>query len=426
MSLSLPDRRKAPALHLASEIVLLHGSEHDLPHGSKLYALAGGQQPACRLDVVYSVGQGLGDKPLLSWLLSQLLGEGTRQKSADAWHLALESTGAYMHRSFSGDLLQLSFYFLEAQCSAVLPLIREALFESDFPQHELDLLVHNQKATLAQQAQKVAWQAGKKAKSLFFEGHAYGWLLTEEQLAPGFKPAALKDWYQRELLALRPSFYFSGGFSPDTLKSLHASLAEWPLGQKEAKPLVRPGTYKPGQHHVAMENKSQAALRVYSPAPAPSESNYAAVHAMLTLFGGFFGSRLMKNIREEKGLTYGIGTGFAHRRVASAWTLATEVNRNTLEEALLEVQKEARKMMEWSISEEELQLVKNYIAGQRARAFDGPFLQMDQWIWRNTMELDATWIVKQQGDLKELRPEDVQKAAQKYLPEDQWLVAWAG
>jgi predicted Zn-dependent peptidase len=425
MSLSLPDRRKAPALHLASEIVLLHGSEHDLPQGSKLYALPGGQQPACRLDVVYSVGQGLGDKPVLSWLLSQLLGEGTRQKSADAWHLALESTGAYMHRSFSGDLLQLSFYFLEEQWSAVLPLIREALFESDFPQNEVDLLVHNQKAALAQQAQKVAWQANKKAKSLFFEGHTYGWLLTEEQLQ-GFQSTELKAWYQRELLGLRPSFYFSGGFSPATLNALCASLAEWPLGQRDAQPLVRPGTYMPGQHHVAMENKSQAALRVYSPSPSPLEPNYAAVHAMLTLFGGFFGSRLMKNIREEKGLTYGIGTGFAHLRLASAWTLATEVNRNKLEEALLEVQKEARKMMELSIPEEELQLVKNYIAGQRARAFDGPFLQMDQWIWRNTMGLDAAWIVKQQRELKNLKPEDLQSAAQKYLPEDQWLVAWAG
>jgi predicted Zn-dependent peptidase len=137
------------------------------------------------------------------------------------------------------------------------------------------------------------------------------------------------------------------------------------------------------------------------------------------LFGGFFGSRLMENIREDKGYTYGIHSYLQNHISQSAWMVSTEAGREVSEATIEEVYKEMKILREEPVDDEELLLVRNYMMGSILGDLDGPFQIMARWKNIILNNLDEKYFYDSINAIKSVTSEELQALAQKYLkPEE--------
>ena len=134
-----------------------------------------------------------------------------------------------------------------------------------------------------------------------------------------------------------------------------------------------------------------------------------------TLFGGFFGSRLMSNIREDKGYTYGIHSYVQNHIGNTAWIISTEAGKDVCEAAITEVYKEMQLLQDELIDEEELLLVRNYMIGIILGDLDGPFQIIGRWKNIVLNNLDETYFYDSIKTIKTITAKELQELAKKYL-----------
>ena len=137
-----------------------------------------------------------------------------------------------------------------------------------------------------------------------------------------------------------------------------------------------------------------------------------------TILGGYFGSRLMANIREEKGYTYGIGSRMVSMNNAGYIYISTEVGTNVCDDAVNEIYKEIDKLRNELVSSEELNLVKNYMMGDFLRSADGPFALADKFKKIMFYDLSYSYYDEFVKTVKTITPEQIQSLADQYLNPD--------
>jgi predicted Zn-dependent peptidase len=163
----------------------------------------------------------------------------------------------------------------------------------------------------------------------------------------------------------------------------------------------------------------QGAIRISRPFPNRHHPDFKKVVILNTLLGGFFGSRLMDNIREDKGYTYGISSYLQNQIQQSAWVISTEAGKTVCEATITEVYKEMNLLREVPVNAEELLLVKNYLMGSYLGDIDGPFQIIARWKNLILNNLDESYFYDSMQSIKNITPSELQELAIKYLnPED--------
>jgi predicted Zn-dependent peptidase len=176
-------------------------------------------------------------------------------------------------------------------------------------------------------------------------------------------------------------------------------------------------------HHVEKASGIQSAIRVGKFWVPKTHPDYHALSILITIFGGYFGSRLMTNIREEKGYTYGIGSFVLTLKQASYLVISTEVGNEYIEPTLAEIAVEMRRLQTELVSENELETVKSYLLGEFLRDFDGPFALAGSFKAINDFDLDYTFYDDALKVLRNITSAELLRLAQQYLnPEDFYTV----
>jgi predicted Zn-dependent peptidase len=153
--------------------------------------------------------------------------------------------------------------------------------------------------------------------------------------------------------------------------------------------------------------------------PTRRHPDFMGVMVLNAVFGGFFGSRLMSNIREDKGYTYGIHSHVQNHIKDTAWVVSTEAGKDVVEPTIEEVYKEMQQLREELIEEDELLLVRNYLIGSILGDLDGPFHIIGRWKNIILNELDEQYFYDSIKVIKTISAEELRALAQKYLrPED--------
>ncbi|MDP2420473.1 pitrilysin family protein, partial [Sediminibacterium sp.] len=166
-------------------------------------------------------------------------------------------------------------------------------------------------------------------------------------------------------------------------------------------------------------NGVQGAIRIARPFPNKHHPDYQKTQILNNVFGGFFGSRLMSNIREDKGYTYGIHSYIQNQMGETAWMISTEAGRDVCEATISEVYKEMEILRNEVIDEDELSLVKNYMLGTVLGDLDGPFQLIARWKNYVLNNLDEQYFYNSVQLIKSTGAEELNELAKKYLnPED--------
>ena len=421
VSIKGPDRSKSPAIVDAVDyhLSLKPYEKFTLDNGADVYAVNAGAEEVLLVEWVYFAGNCQEEQNLVAATTNFLLRNGTSTKNAFAINEHFEYFGAYLNRSCFNETAVMTLHCLSKHIGELLPVVRELLTDSTMPQDELEIYKQNMKQRLKVNLKKSDFVASRLIDaSLYGEQHPYGKYSSAEDF----------DALQREkLMSFYEKFYRNGKWIMFVAGKIPAGLPEmlnrwfgdipWKETPVKESPLL-PATEK--KRRVINDAASvQGSIRIARPFPNRHHPDFLPALVLNTVFGGFFGSRLMSNIREEKGYTYGIHSYLQNHIRHSAWMVSTEAGKDVCEATVLEVYKEMQQLREEKIDEEELHLVRNFMMGGLLGDLDGPFQIIARWKNIILNGLTEQYFHDSIQTIRTVSADQLQELAQKYLkPEE--------
>lgn len=412
------DRTTAPIVQdaIAFDFNLPPIHKEQLDNSLPLYWLNAGVQDVVEVDWVFPAGLWQEQKGGVAQAVAGLLKNGTSKRTANQINEALEFYGASLRVRPGNDRSTLSLYTLTKHLPDLLPIVFEIITEATFPQEELDLYKQNVVQRLMVNQRQCDFVANQKIDAfLFGENHPYG-RYSKREVIEGLQREDLLGFYNNCLNLFDVKVFMAGNVGKKEVALINNIFGQHTITHDAAAGNVFSIETDPVKKHniINDENGVQGAIRIGSLFPNRKHEDYAPMVLLNTVFGGYFGSRLMSNIREDKGFTYGIYSGITPMRNAGTMVIQTEVGRKVIEEAINEVYKEMDKITNEKVADDELLLVKNYLLGNLLGDLDGPFQILQRWRMLITNDMDVADFDKNVEIYKSTDADTLRDLAQKY------------
>lgn len=418
------NRKKAPHIKDAIEfdLKLKPYKKFNLKNGVPVYAVDAGAQDVVQVELVFYAGNWFEQQKAVAAATNYLLKNGTSNKSAFQLSEEFEYYGAYCNRSCYNETAVVSVSSLSKQLPAILPVVREMITDSVFSDAELDIYIQNSKQRLKVNLLKSDFVATRLIDAyLYGNEHPYGKYTNPEDM-DALNSNMLKDYFKQYYLNGQCVIFVSGKLPDDIEEQLDnnfGDLALKPFNNELATINQTPATEK--KYRIQNDvNGVQGAIRIARPFFNRQHPDFMKVMVLNTVFGGFFGSRLMSNIREDKGYTYGIHSYVQNHIHDSAWMISTDAGKDVSEATIEEVYKEMKLLREDLVDEEELLLVRNYLIGTILGDLDGPFHIMGRWKNLILNNLTEDYFYQSIETIKTISAEELRELAKKYLNPEQF------
>src|SRR5579871_1028429 len=421
----MPNRTIAPKITDAVDfhLTLPPYKKYTLKNGVEVYAIDLGELDTLMVNFIFSAGNWFEEKNLVAATANHLLKNGTSQKNAFQINEHFEYYGSSLSRSCQNETAEIALHCLGKYANELLPVIAELITDSIFPQEELDIFKKNSQQRLQVSLKKSEFVAGRLIDAyLFGEQHPYGKYSSLQDYV-ALQQDEIKNFYQQYYKNGRCVIFVAGKLPKDIIEELdknfgHLSLNAWN------------SDYRNKQHHVIHakekkyniindENGVQGSIRIARNFPNRHHPDFQKAGVLNNIFGGYFGSRLMANIREDKGYTYGIHSYLMNHIQESGWMISTEAGKEVCGATIEEVYKEMKLLREELIDEEELQVAKNFMIGSILGDLDGPFQVAGRWKNIILNNLDENYFYNGVNIIKTITAEELRELSNKYLqPED--------
>jgi zinc protease len=391
-----------------------------LNNGIPVYSIEAGTEDIMRMEIIFRAGQAKESIPLLASTTNLMLSEGSENYTSEELNRLLDYYGAFLNMNPEKDLAGIVIFFLNKHIDKVLELAREILLRPMFPENELNNLMQKRLRWYLVNREKPA----NKAMDQFFESafgklHPYGRQLNENDF-DNINPAIIKDFYSRYYTLDNMAIIISGKIDPKAIDLLNKFFGETD-GMKSTKAdtgiRLNAGAIK--EVHLGKTDAVQTAIRIGSPTLNKRHPDYPGLKIVNTILGGYFGSRLIKNIREEKGFTYGISSSVTSLELSGYKVISTEVSPRNSSETTDEIFNEIRKLQSSKVDTKELELVRNYMSGEMVRMFDGPFAIAESFksVWEFGMEND--YYIRFTEKILNITPDEIIQLAATYYKIDE-------
>ncbi len=394
--------------------------QYNLDNTIPVYSMNAGTQDVLLIEWVFEAGNWFEQKNMVAATTNFMLKNGTDKKTAFQINDHFEFHGAYLNRTCYNETATITLHCLSKHITELLPIVTEIITSSIFPEEELLIYKQNQKQRLEVNLKKCDFIANRLIDEYIYGiHHPYG-KYTSTLDYDHLKREDLQAYFHKFYTEGRCSIFTAGKIPMDLATQLNKSFGTLPL-QQRALPNIQYNHQPAEQKKYQLINDVdgvQAAIRMARPFPNRHHPDYQKMQLLNNVFGGFFGSRLMSNIREDKGYTYGIHSYIQNHIGNSALLISTEAGRDVCEATIAEVYKEMRLLCEEPIDEEELSLVRNFMIGSVLGELDGPFQLIAR--WKNYMlnKLDENYFYSSVELIKKTSAEELQALAKKYLNPD--------
>ena len=416
------DRKIFPKIEEAVhfDLQLKNCDRFTLDNKVPVYAMNAGAQDVVMVEWVFDAGNWYDKQPMVAATTNFLIKNGTTSKTAYQINDFFEFHGAYLNRSCYNETASITLHCLSKHLETLLPVVCEIIETSIFPEEELAIYIQNQKQRLSVNLQKCDFIANRLIDEyLFGINHPYGTYSNAEDY-DALNTDLLKAFYKQYYLNGSCKIFVAGKMPTGYQSMLNKAFGTLPL-HADTPLVVEHPIVTAAQKKVEIindENGVQGAIRMARPFPNRHHPDFQKAHVLNTLFGGFFGSRLMSNIREDKGYTYGIHSYFQNHVHASAWMISTEAGRDVCAATITEVLKEMELLRNELVDMEELNLVRNYMIGSLLGDLDGPFQLIGRWKNYVLNGLDENYFYKSIETIKSVTPQELQRLANTYLQPD--------
>lgn len=415
------DRKTAPNFRDIDHITLIHPEHLSLDNGCSIFCFNSGDQELVRIEWIFSNLEFNPAKPLLNVAANTMLTEGTGTMTAAQIADKIDFYGAFLQAEYGFDHSEITLYSLNKHLADTLPVMKAILTDSVYPEKELETYIRNQQQKLQVSLQKNDIVARRAYNKAIYGDTIYGYAGTAEDYRE-LKREDLLAHYREMYQPANCTIIISGKITPQTIDLVKEYFDKnWQnTAVKADAPLLNPQPATERFYYTEKPDALQSAIRMGMPMVTRKHPDFPALQVLNTVLGGYFGSRLMANIREDKGYTYGIGSGLSSMKNGGAFYIATEVGADVCRSAVEEIEKEINLLKTEPIPAEELDLVRNYMLGSLLGSLENVFSHADKFKMLYFAGLDYSYYDRYTATVKSITAEELLALANKYLKLDEF------
>lgn len=413
------NRTQPPAFQAIQEVRLPSVQTHYLDNGVPLHTIAVAHQPVLRLECIFDAGSWYEQVPGTAFFAVKMLSEGTHQRSSAEISEYIDRYGAFLELNSGPDRASIVIYCLTKFLPNVLPLLRELITEPTFPDKELEDLRNITLQNLRINYEKNAYLAGVLFREkLFGVEHPYGRSQRPEFVAQ-FTRTEVVSFYEQIIKNRSFQLILAGSATENEVLLINRELGQLTLGADSLTGFSHPVLTDDKPVLAEKPDSIQSSIRVGRRLFNRSHPDFFKMLVTNEVLGGYFGSRLMRNIREEKGFTYGISSNMPSFKHEGYFLIGTDVNKENTQQTLDEIRKEIQILQTEPVPADELETVKNYMAGEFVGSLNTSFEIADRYkvILLDNMPVDflTTYI----QNIRAVTQDDIMETATQYLATEQ-------
>ena len=356
--------------------------EKVMPNGVRLFHLSGAHKGVVRFDILFKGGYGVQAKPLQAMFVNRMLREGAGAMSADDISRKLDYYGAWIDAYSSQGCNHLTLTALSKHFVPLLELLEDMVKNPQFPAANLDVVRRNNKSHFIVNSNKVDIVSQRHFENcLWGDGHRFAYMVQPEDY-DAITVDDLREYHGRVYNSSNCTIFLAGDADEDMMKLISEKFGAAPWGTGGAVrgiDVPEPVTVF-GPRRIDVEGALQSSVKIGFMVPASSLADLYRFRFLTVLLGGYFGSRLMSNIREENGYTYHIDAGLDAYGKRYAFVICSEADNAYVEPLIDEVYKELARIVEEPIPDAEVELVRNYILGELCREYEERFTKSEAFI----------------------------------------------
>lgn len=411
------DRTTAPAYNQDTSYSLLSPRITKLYNGVDVVYVTGGSQDVVKVELIFRAGRWYETKWGAAYFTAHLLSKGSARKSSFEIAQLFDLYGAHLEVSPGLDYVSVSLYSLTKNIQPVLALLKEILLEPSFPEKELEQTVNIYTQNLKVNLEKTSFVASKLFRStLFGENHPYGKELEEKDV---------KSLSRQDLAGFYSNFkdftvFVSGKVDGGAENLINTTFSELPKNNQTNR-LISHQSIEPTHQEIDKEGSVQASIRLGIQSILRTHPDYSKLVFASHILGGYFGSRLMKNIREEKGLTYGIYASIQALKHAAYFAIGADVNKENIGITFDEIRKELKRLRMEPVNGEELLTARNHFIGSLQSEITTPFAHADKIKTIYLSNLPDDYYQQMINTVKNMTEADVMATSETYLNEEKFF-----
>jgi len=362
------DRTTAPPFVQAKNFFLPKSQPAILPNGLKLFTITGVQQEVIKIELVFPAGRWFEPAPGVAHFTTQMLEKGTQAKNALELAEAFESLGAHIDISAGPDHAEVSVYALTKNWHDAFALLVDLVSAPSFDAGEFDIMKSIYLESLKVNLAKNSFVASQVIRRNLFGNHPYG-ISVEEKDVDATSVSQLSAYHRARMQPIAAFVTAPSTISLDHLSKSLSAFGKAPVDDGSTKKVAA------GKMNdvVEKEGSVQASLRLAKRMVMKSDPDYPHMLLLNHILGGYFGSRLMANIREEKGLTYGIQSSLNSLQRDGFFAIGADVNKENRDLAMDEISKEMVRLATEPIGDDEMQVATNHFLGALQLEVANPF-----------------------------------------------------
>lgn len=417
------NRTQQPDLIAIESIDFVAPKKYDLSPSVPLYHMKEVQNETARFDLYFDAGNCRGEKGIPGFTNGLLL-SGTPTKSSVEIQEEINSLGGFLESGVSVENATVSMYCLRENLLGILTTIMDAIAHVHFDEKEIRELAADRKQKWRIGQEKVSTKARQEFRERLFASNDRYATKIEESDFDDIQQDALRAFHAKYYLKGLTKVVIVGNFEEETILDMSKLFAPFLLDT--AEPFDGNLRGEVGITKIEKEGALQTAIRAGRILFNKNHPDYLDFLFLNTLLGDYFGSRLMANIREDKGYTYGIGSMIAELNETGYFLIATEVGKEVRDNTLHEIQLELNRLQTELVSEDEMELVRNYMLGQLLKSADGAYAMTDLFLSAELHGKSLEFYNEAIHAIRSITPERVQELAKQYLVWEEMTVVAVG
>lgn len=414
---------EAPPIKVIKELPLPPYESEVLPNGMALYMLKGGSEPVMRMEVVFRAGATYERKSAVAEFMAGLMSEGTQSMVSAQLAERIESLGATLFTRGGVDTTRVRLLTLTRFFPDLIGVVNEVINAPAFDPDELKVYADNKVERLKIDLKKNEVLAYRHlTESIFGLHHPYGKnVAPEDYLA--ITPEDLRNHHTQHIIPQKGMVFVSGSFGEKETVLIRNTIGSWNPNHTNGSAVF--GSYpedsKTGYQEFKGPQVHQAAIRIGRRLFPQAHPDFNGLFVLNTILGGYFGSRLMMEIRENQGLTYGIYSSVDSFASDGCFYISTETAIDNTSKVIEAIQKEMQKLQQELITAEELDMARNFLMGHLMTQIDGPFSTLDYIKSMKIEHLEDSSFALMVETIQKITPNQLRELAVRYLDLADWV-----
>lgn len=362
----------APPITFPRNISLPPARQWSLDNGLQVLAIEGAARPILRVELLFRAGRSFETGRVLGRATNLMLAEGSLDRSASEIENFFDFYGTNLQMTRTSDWASITVYTVLPHLEAILPVLAEVITQPKFEERELARFIKRNLQSLREiQTDPDSIADEEISARLFGEEHPYGYRVKPEHYK-ALTPERLAAFHREAYVAQNGILLLSGQLNSAAEQLINQHLGQIPVGKKMPDLPLAIKTQKTGPFGISRPKAQQTLIRQARLLPRKSREDMPGLEILNTALGDYFGSRLMQNIREEKGYTYGIESSLETSLFADYWLISADVANENLAEVQKEIADELDKLRNEPIPDAELRMLRSYLLGVMIGEVDGP------------------------------------------------------